>query len=295
MISRSVSPGFLLGVPDDHEAVEPEPRAFGAANLGGVAPQLGELVPDAVEVLAVGEVPVGQLPAVAPRGGRIAALEDLRVRAPRPGQRLGLEAEVADPVEVTGQVRLVLRPDQLERGDELGGAPVALVVLEPRLAKLAELVGEPARDDVDRHPSPGQVVRGRDPLGQHARVPQAGMHGRDQLDPLGRQQQRQAEARRFVLVLGTVAGGVAYLAQRVVEPGPLGQPGQLAVVRERPVGALLDRAGDEAAADVGHPVGEPQWLGGRVGGHGTTSSSWSGFGGASSPRRRSTGMTPSPT
>ena len=123
-----------------------------------------------------------------------------------------------------------------------------------------------------------------------------GMDRGDQLEPLGGQQQRQAEAGRLVLVLGAVAGGVADLAQRVVEPGPLGQPGQLAVVLERPVGALLDRAGHQAAADVGHPVGEAERLGGR------DRWSWSASRGlvvvvrgqAIRPRRRSTGIRPSP-
>jgi len=176
------------------------PRSVGAAHLGGVLLHLSELLADAVEVLAVGEVPVAEPAAIAPRGGRVAALEDLRVRSARPGQRLGLEAEVPDPVEVTSQLGRVRRPDSLERGDELGRSPVPLVVLQPGLAELAELVGEPAGYHVHRDPAVRQVVGCRHPLGQHARMPEPGVDGRDQLEPLGGQQQRQAEAGRLVLV-----------------------------------------------------------------------------------------------
>src|SRR5579862_2810244 len=140
---------LLLGVAHDHEAIEPEARAAGPARLGGDPPEVVELLPHAVERLAVREVPVAVAPAVDPRGARVAALEYLRVRAAVPRQGLRLQVEVADPVEVTGQLGVVGGPDELERLDELGAAPVALVVLEPRLAELPELVLEPARDDVD--------------------------------------------------------------------------------------------------------------------------------------------------
>src|SRR5580704_3112694 len=99
-------------------------------------------------------------------------------------------------------------------------------------------------------------------------MPEPGMYGGDQLQPLSGQQQGEAEARRLVLELGAVARGVAHLAERVVEAGALGDPRELAVVRERPVGPLFDRARDQAAADIRHPVGEPQWLGSWIGGHG---------------------------
>ncbi|CAO0828676.1 hypothetical protein SMICM17S_12134 [Streptomyces microflavus] len=54
-----------------------------------------------------------------------------------------------------------------------------------------------------------------------------------------------------MLVLGAVAGHVADLAERVVEAVVLGEDGEFAVVAVPPVGALLDGAGDEAAADAG--------------------------------------------
>jgi hypothetical protein len=59
-----------------------------------------------------------------------------------------------------------------------------------------------------------------------------------------------------VLVLGAVAGLVTHLRQRVVEAVVLRGLRELDVVVVAPVGALFDVAGDQAAADVGHPVRE---------------------------------------
>ena len=119
----------------------------------GVVADLDDLLGDAVEVLAVGEVPVGVEAAVAPRGGRVAALEDLRVGPLRGVERLGLQREVVDAVEVAAEVHVVLGPDLAQHLEELGAAAVALVVLEPRLAQVGELVLEPAGDDVDGEPA----------------------------------------------------------------------------------------------------------------------------------------------
>ncbi len=49
------------------------------------------------------------------------------------------------------------------------------------------------------------------------------------------------------------------------EPAVLREEGEFAVVVVAPVGALLDGAGDQSAADVRHPVGEPDGIcnGGR--------------------------------
>jgi hypothetical protein len=44
-------------------------------------------------------------------------------------------------------------------------------VLEPRLAKVGELILEPARHDVDRETAVGQVVGGGAELGQHGGLP----------------------------------------------------------------------------------------------------------------------------
>ena len=63
--------------------------------------------------------------------------------------RLGLEREVVNPVEVAAEVDVVLGPDLAQHLQELGAAAVALVVLEPRFAQVGEFVLEPARHDVD--------------------------------------------------------------------------------------------------------------------------------------------------
>jgi len=63
-------------------------------------------------------------------------------------------------------------------------------------------------------------------------MPESRVHSGDQLQALGREQQRQTEARRLVLVLGAVACRVPDLAERVVNPGALGDPRELAVVCE---------------------------------------------------------------
>jgi hypothetical protein len=102
-----------------------------------VVAQVGQLLADAVEVVPVREVPVRERAAVATGRAGVAAMQDLRARAALPRQRLGLQAEVADAVEVARQVRLVLGPDALERGDELRCAPVALPMLEYPIRNMA--------------------------------------------------------------------------------------------------------------------------------------------------------------
>jgi hypothetical protein len=169
---------------------------------------------------------------------------------------LGFKREVVDAVEVAAEIDVVLGPDLAQDLQELRAATVPLVVLEPRLAEMGELVLEPARDDVDGEPPVAQLVGGGAQLGQHGGLPEAWMNGGDHLEPLSCQQKRQAEARRLVLVLGAVAGLVAHLGQRVVEAVILRGLGELDVVVVAPVGALLDVAGDQSPADVGHPICE---------------------------------------
>lgn len=177
-----------------------------------------------------------------------------------------------DAVEVAAEVDVVLGPDLAQDLEELRTPAVALVVLEPRFAEVGELVLEPAGDDVDGEAAAREVVRGGAELGEHRRLPQPGMHGGDDLEPLGGQQQGQAEAGRLMLVLRAVAGLVAHLRQRVLEAVVLRGLRELAVVLIVPVGALLDVAGHQAAADVGHPVGEFHVVGDAFGRHGEPSS-----------------------
>jgi hypothetical protein len=96
------------------------------------------------------------------------------------------------------------------------------------------------------------------------------VHGGDDLEALGREQEAERERRRLVLLVGAVGGGVPHLAQRVVEPAALGELRDADVEVEVEVGALLDVARHEAARDVRDPVGEGQRVvgcGGGVIGH----------------------------
>lgn len=63
-----------------------------------------------------------------------------------------------------------------------------------------------------------QVVGGGAELGEHTGVPQSGVDGGDRLQPLGREEQGEAEGGGLVLVLGAVAGHVADLAEGILEP-----------------------------------------------------------------------------
>ena len=122
-----------------------------------------------------------------------------------------------DAVEVAAEINVVLGPDLAQHLQELRAAAVALVMFEPRLAEVSELVLEPAGHHVDGESPAGQVVGGGAELGEHAGLPQAGVDGGDHLEPLRGQQQGQREAGGLVLVLGAVAGLVADLRQRVLE------------------------------------------------------------------------------
>jgi hypothetical protein len=177
-----------------------------------------------------------------------------------------------DPVEVAAEIDVVLGPDLADHLKELRRATVALVMFEPRLTQMGELVLEPAGDDVDREPAAGEVVGGGAELGQHGRMPQTRMDGGDHLEPLGRQQQCQAEAGRLVLELSAVGRFVAHLAQRVLEAVVLRGLRQLCVVLVVPVGALLDVTGHQPTTDVGHPVGELHLVCNAFGCHGETCS-----------------------
>lgn len=171
-------------------------------------------------------------------------------------ERFGLEGEIVNPVEVAAEIHVVLGPDLAENLQKFRAAPVALVMLEPRFTEMRELVFEPARDDVDGEAAVAEMIRGGAELGQHRRLPQPRMNCGDDLEPLRGQQQGEAEAGGFVLVLRAVAGLVANLRERVLEAVVLRRLRELLVVFVVPVGALLDIAGDQAAADIGHPVGE---------------------------------------
>src|SRR6185312_11068301 len=92
---------FFLCVAGDDEAVESEADlATGWTDTAGVVAHLDELFGDPAEILAVGEVPVGVVATVAPCGRGVAALEDFRVGPLGRVERLGLQREIVDAVEV---------------------------------------------------------------------------------------------------------------------------------------------------------------------------------------------------
>ena len=247
-----------FGVADDRERVQTEPH--GAAVFGGDPRDVVVLLGEAVEVLAVGEVPVGVRPAVEPRRRRISALEDLRMPAPLDRIRAGTQREVVHAVEVAVEVDVLLRPECAQHLDELGGAAIALVVFQPRESELRVLVLEPAADDVHRGAAVGELVSGQDVLRQHRRLPQARVHGRNDLETLGREQQRKTDRGRLVLLSCAVARQVTHLAEGVLEPDALRRLGESHVVLVVPRRALLDVRDDQSPADIGDPVREPKRL-----------------------------------
>src|SRR6478735_12815518 len=105
---------------------------------------LDDLFGHPFEILAVGEVPIGVMATVAARGGGVAALEDFRVGPLGRVERLGLQREVMNAVEIAAEVDVVFGPDLAKHLQELRTAAVALVMLQPRLAEVSELVLEPA-------------------------------------------------------------------------------------------------------------------------------------------------------
>jgi hypothetical protein len=174
--------GLGFGVAQDDEAVEAEADLVRVPSLlGRQPPNLADLLRDLLHAVAVHEVPVGHAGGHPARRHRVAALEDLGMR---PLDGLRLQGRLVDPVEVALEGEGVLRPQALEDADELLGAAVALVVVEPGLAVADELALEPAADDVHGGAAVADVVDRRHRLGDHPRVPQARMDGRDQLDPL---------------------------------------------------------------------------------------------------------------
>ena len=172
--------------------------------------------------------------------------------------RLRTQRVVVEAVEVTLVGEVVLRPDALQRFNELTRPTIAFIVLKPVLADCRELALEPAAYHVDADAPVRDVIDRRDLLGNDGRIPRSGQDRGKHLELRGRMQQRLAEGNRLVLIVRAIAGGKADLAQRVVEAGLLGGLRELLVVFDAPVRALLDRTDHEATADIGHPVGELQ-------------------------------------
>ncbi|TKW58365.1 hypothetical protein CTA1_5231 [Colletotrichum tanaceti] len=232
--------GLLLGLADDDEAVDGEADVALAADLGGARPDVLDLGAEAVEVVAVHEVPVADLGAVVARVVAVAALEDLRVRLL---DGLGVEDVVSVAVEVAAEREAAAvvgrRPDALEAADELVAAAVALGVLEPPLADGRELALEPAADDVDGDAAVAVVVDAGDLLGDRRRVPRPREDGGDDLDGVGGLEDRLGEGHGLVLVGGAVPGREPDLRQAVLDAGLLRRLGVLDVAREVPYNNAL--------------------------------------------------------
>lgn len=174
-----------------------------------------------------------------------------------------------DAVEVSAVVDVVLGPDLADHLEELAATSVALVVLEPGLAEVGELVLEPTTHHVDRKSPARQDVCGRAELGEHCGMPQSGVNGRDQLQTFGRTEESEAERRRLVLELGPVTRFVPHLAERVLESVVLGRLREALVVLEVPPGSLLDVARHESTGYVRDPIRELDLVGDLLGGHDT--------------------------
>ncbi len=159
-----------------------------------------------------------------------------------------------EAIEITLEGEIVGGPDPLERANELLGAPITFIMLQPGLADGLKLALEPAADNIDRHAPGSELINGRQLLGGNRRGPWPGQYRGNDLELFGRRQQCVTEGYGFMLELGAIAGGKADLRQRVVEAGLLGDLRQLAVVVDGPAGALFDLADDQPATDVRDPV-----------------------------------------
>lgn len=133
-----------------------------------------------VDLGAVEEVPVGEMSAVERCSRGVAALEQLggdgRVRA---------DGVVVQAVEVTVGLGVVAGEDRAEDLQELAGAAVAFVMLQPGLAELPELVFQPAGDDVEGEASVVELTGGRGEVGEDGGLPEARVDVGDDLEFLG--------------------------------------------------------------------------------------------------------------
>lgn len=158
-----------------------------------------------------------------------------------------------ESIEVAEEGELVLGPDATQAPNELLGATIALIVVEPGLSDDGELAPEPAGYDIDRDAPLSEVVDRGDLFGEHRRRPRTGQDGSDHFQLACGLEQRMAERNRVVLILGAVAGGEANLRQSIVDAGLFGDLGEFPVVVDRPVRALLDARYDQTARNIRQP------------------------------------------
>jgi hypothetical protein len=114
--------GVGLGVAHDREAVDGEAHLALAAGLAGALAHVRDLLLEALERVAVHEVVVRGVRGVFARVGRVAALENQRVRPAREAQRPRRKGVVVELVEVTAVGELLTCPDAPEALDEFPAA-----------------------------------------------------------------------------------------------------------------------------------------------------------------------------
>src|ERR1700722_1919031 len=168
--------------------------------------------------------------------------------------RARLQPTVVDAVEIAFEGELVLGPQALEHLNKFFRAAVALVMIEPGFAERAKLVLEPARQDVDGEAALRVDVDRRAHLRDHGRVPESGMNGADQFEPLGLGSENRGAGDRLLLQFPAVACDEASRRQPVFEPKLFSRLREAGVVVEAPVGSLRNVADDETAAAERHPV-----------------------------------------
>src|ERR1700733_6611326 len=129
-----------------------------------------DLLLDLLGRISIGEVPVRDSRSHVARGARTSSLENFRLRI----NRLWFQGIVVEAIEIATEGEIVLSPDSAQRANELLGATIALIMIEPGLADRRELAAEPSAYHIDGHAAFGQMVDGRDLLGRKRRIPRPG-------------------------------------------------------------------------------------------------------------------------
>ncbi len=82
-----------------------------------------------------------------------------------------------EPIVLARIGKRFVRPQPAQNFDEFDGSLVALLALQHGAAEHAEFLVEPAVDDIERHAAAADAIERDRKLGDHDRIPQAGMHG----------------------------------------------------------------------------------------------------------------------
>ena len=240
------------------DGVQPDPEShLAAAFLGEFAYPL-DLGGRGLRRLTPGEIDVDVLGGDRKGGGRRTAEIDLRQRIRRRGH-----PRVLDGVVLALEVHRLLAPHRVHDVQELAGAGVALVVVQP-VAEPTLLDVVAAGDDVQQHPALGEPLQRRGLLGGQRRRYQSGPEGDEELQPLGLgQQRRRGQPRVLAPGSGRASARLRSRADRPRGPSPPGTGASArgswrhGVMRRR-----VRRADDRAAVTVGGQ--EPVEFGGAA-------------------------------